>query len=100
MRLYTRAAMAHSHTRKLGLIGLGSFGRLVAEHLRDRFHIVAADELDRSATAAELGIDWGTIQEAAARPYVVLAVPVQRLSAALEAMRGHVQPGALVADVG
>ena len=92
--------MAHTDTRKLGLIGLGSFGRLVAEHLRDHFAIVAADELDRSATAAQLHIDWGPIQEAAACPYVVLAVPVQDLSAALEAMRDHVQPGALVIDVG
>ena len=100
MRLYTLAAMAHTDRRKLGLIGLGSFGRLVAEHLRDHFDIVAADELDRSATAEELGIEWATIQEAAACPYVVLAVPVQNFSAALEAMHDHVQPGALVIDVG
>ncbi len=100
MRLYTLAAMAHTDTRKLGLIGLGSFGRLVAKHLRDTFDIVAADELDRSAAAAQLDIDWGTVQEAAACPYVIVAVPVQELSAALNAMRDHVRPGALIIDVG
>ncbi len=92
--------MAHTDARKLGLIGLGSFGCLVAEHLLDHFDIVAADKLDRSATAGYLGIGWGAIQEAASCPYVIVAVPVQELSAALNAMRDHVRPGALIVDVG
>lgn len=100
MRLYTLAAMTQTDTKKLGLIGLGSFGRLLVEHLSDHFHIVGADKLDRSTLAGDLGIEWGTVREAAACPYVVLAVPVQNLSATLYAIRDHVRPGALIIDVG
>lgn len=86
--------------KKLGLIGLGAFGRLAAEHLREHFDVVAADVADRSAEAAALKIGWVSIEEAAAQPYVVLAVPVQSCTALLAQIRDHVQPGALVADVG
>ena len=68
MRLYTLATMTHIDVRKLGLIGLGNFGCLVVEHLRDHFAIVAADELDRAATAEDLG----TIPVPSERPPVPL----------------------------
>ncbi len=86
--------------KKLGLIGLGAFGRLAAEHLRDHFDVVAADVADRSGEAAALKIGWASIEEAAAHPYLLLAVPVQNLAALLVKIRDRVQPGALVVDVG
>jgi len=82
------------------MIGLGAFGQLAAEHLRSHFEIVAADAIDRSADAARLGIGWGSLTDAAALPYVLLAVPVQSFAEALEQIRGVVRPGALVIDVG
>ena len=85
--------------RRLGLIGLGSFGQLAARHLRDHFQVIGADSVDRSGYAAVLGIEWGAVADAAACPYVVLAVPVQSTAAALESIRDHVRPGALVIDV-
>lgn len=91
--------MIPSTDKKLGLIGLGAFGRLAALHLREHFEIVAADAVDRSDEAAELGIAWGSTAEAAACPYVLLAVPVQSFPALLESARVHMQPGALVMDV-
>lgn len=92
--------MATTPARKrLGLIGFGSFGQLAAAHLRDHFEVVAADHADRSGAAADLSVEWGSAAEAAACPYVVLAVPVQSVAAALETIRDHLQPGALVIDV-
>jgi prephenate dehydrogenase len=85
--------------KKLGLIGLGAFGGLAAEHLRHHFDVVAADAADRRADAEALGIGWGSIEEAAACPYVLLAVPVQSFAALLERIRAHVQPGSLIVDV-
>jgi prephenate dehydrogenase len=85
--------------KQLGLIGLGAFGRLAAEHLREHFDVVAADAEDRSKEATALGIGWGTLAEAAACPYVLLAVPVQGFNEVLQQMRPHVRPGALIADV-
>lgn len=91
--------MTASTQKQLGLIGLGAFGRLAATHLRDHFEVIASDAEDRSEDAAALGIGWGSIAEAAACPYVLLAVPVQSFAAVLAAMRPHLQPGALVLDV-
>jgi prephenate dehydrogenase len=85
--------------KKLGLIGLGAFGQLAASHLRGHFEIVAADASDRSGEAARLGIGWGSSAEAAALPYVLLAVPVQSFGKVLESISGVVRPGALVIDV-
>lgn len=92
--------MTSPSDKKLGLIGLGAFGRLAARHLRRHFDIVAADAEDRSAEADELDIGWGSIEDAAACPYVLLAVPVQSFAPLIKTMRNHVQPGALVVDVG
>lgn len=91
--------MSPSRDKQLGLIGLGAFGRLAALHLRSHFDVVAADAQDRAAEAVELGIRWGTPAQAAASPYVLLAVPVQSFPALLADIRGHMQPGALVMDV-
>jgi len=91
--------MTAAHEKKLGLIGLGAFGRLAALHLRDHFDVRAADTADRSSDAAELGICWTSIEQAAACPYVLLAVPVQSFATALDAIRDHVQPDSLVIDV-
>jgi len=92
--------MSPAHDKQLGLIGLGAFGCLAAEHLREHFDVLAADRIDRSAQAEELGIAWGSLEDAAARPYVLLAVPVQSFEAALDDIHGHVRPGTLVLDVG
>ncbi len=54
--------------KRLGLIGLGSFGKLAAHHLREHFEVIATDSVDRSAAAAELGIEWGSDAEAAHTP--------------------------------
>jgi len=85
--------------KRLGLIGFGAFGQLAATHLRDHFHIVAADAVDRSEDAADIGVDWGSVEQAAACPYVLLAVPVQSFASLLTTIREHLQPGALVIDV-
>ena len=91
--------MSPTTHKQLGLIGLGAFGRLAAAHLREHFDVIATDAEDRSADAAALDIEWGSIADAAACPYVLLAVPVQSFPAVLESARPHMRPGALVMDV-
>ena len=85
--------------KKLGLVGLGAFGQFAAEKLSGHFEIVATDAADRSVDAARLGIAWGSLADAAALPYVLLAVPVQSFVEVLEQIRAVVRPGALVIDV-
>lgn len=81
----------------LGLIGYGAFGRLTARHLSAWFDILAHDP---AATQGDGAATLVSLEEAAAGPTVVLAVPVEALEATLEAIRPHLRADALVIDVG
>lgn len=85
--------------KQLGLVGLGQFGRFAARHLRAHFDVLAADVRPVQAQAADLGIRTGSVAEAAARPIVLLAVPVQALPDALDEVAEHLIRDALVVDV-
>lgn len=87
--------------KTLGLIGLGQFGQLAAKHLKDHFDVLAADAADDAAqTAAALGVSFGTIDEAAAREIVIVAVPVRAMRQVFTQIASRLTPGALVIDVG
>lgn len=86
--------------KTLGLIGFGQFGRLAADQLRNRFDILVHDATDFSAEAAHLGIRWGSLEDAAVCQIVVVAVPVGSMRETFLALAPHLQPGALVVDVG
>lgn len=85
----------------LGLIGFGAFGQLIAQHLHPHFDIRAFDPAPGLQPAAAQHHVTLTSLEAAARCFVVvLALPVGRMEEAVAAIAPHVQPGALVLDVG
>ncbi|WP_203293673.1 prephenate dehydrogenase [Maricaulis parjimensis] len=80
---------------QIGLIGLGAFGRLAATHLAPHFDLVGHDPSVRDMP----GGAWVSLEEAAARPVVILAVPVQALAGVAQAIAPHLAEGALVIDV-
>ena len=82
---------------KLGLIGFGAFGRLTATHLSPWFDILAHDP---AFSDGEGLARMTTLEEAAACPVVVLAVPVGVLAETVAAIAPSVTPGALILDVG
>ena len=82
---------------RLGLIGLGAFGRLTARHLSPWFEIKAHDP---AATDGEGFAALTDLATAAACPTVVLAVPVGVLAETVAAIAPHLTPGALILDVG
>lgn len=83
---------------RLGLVGLGAFGRLAARHLAPHFDILAHDP----AASDDLGglVRLTDLATAAACPVVVLAAPVEGLEATVAAIAAHVAPDAVVLDVG
>lgn len=89
-----------SSSRRLGLIGFGQFGRFAARHLRDHFTVLVTDRADLRRQAEALEVEWASLGEAAASPVVVVAVPLTAMAGIFEEMRPHLQPGALVVDVG
>ena len=82
---------------KVGLIGLGAFGRLIAAHLGGLIPILGYDpapfEKMRGVTPASLA-------EAAACDLVILATPVPALAGVIRDIKPHLKPGATVLDVG
>lgn len=81
---------------QLGLIGFGAFGRLTAKHLSPWFDIIAHDPAASDGDVARLT----TLDEVAACPVVLLAVPVGVLAETVAAIAPSVTPGALILDVG
>lgn len=87
--------------KNLGLIGFGQFGQLAAGVLKAHFDVLVADPAPNAAEQARaLGVGFGAIEDAAARDVVVVAVPVPAMRAVFAAIAPHLQPGALVVDVG
>jgi prephenate dehydrogenase len=86
--------------RTVGIIGFGAFGRLIATHLRRHFALSAYDPATAMRGWDEAsGVTHADLALVAACDVVILATPVDRLAAALAAIRDHLKPGALVLDV-
>jgi prephenate dehydrogenase len=83
---------------RLGILGFGRFGRLVALHLKTHFDVVVYDRKDRAEEAADLGVRIGALREVASCAILVLCVPISRIEAALEAVAPHLGAETLVVD--
>lgn len=81
----------------LGLIGYGAFGRLTAQHLSQWCEVRA---FDPQLGASDEHVTAVSLQEAAACPVVILAVPVGVLEQTLTEIAPMLTQGALVLDVG
>ncbi len=103
--------MSERHKRrplKIGLIGLGAFGRLVAAHLGAQFPLLGYDPAVQNnvndKVAGEVkgevkGVTLCPLEEVAACDIVILATPVPALSQVIAAINPWLRPGALVLDV-
>lgn len=93
--------MSQAITSTTGLIGFGAFGRLIARHLAPHVQLFAYDPaLPCDGCVVTSGIRSTSLVEAARCAIVILAVPVNRLEASVKAIAPHLQPRALVLDVG
>ena len=87
--------------KSLGLIGFGQFGRLAATILKSRYDVLVTDTSPGAEAAArEMGVGFGSLEDAASRAVVVVAVPVVAMRQVFAAIAPHLQPGAVVIDVG
>jgi prephenate dehydrogenase len=81
---------------RIGLIGLGAFGRLIAAHLSGRFALLGYDPAPQGPLK---GVTPASLAQAAACEVVILAAPVPVLREICRAIAPHLRPGALVLDV-
>ena len=95
------AARPRSKIGKVGLIGFGAFGRLIAAHLGPLFPIFAYDpQIAPDGREPPKGVTFCDVAGAAAAcDVIILAMPVPRLGAAIAAIKPHLRADALVIDV-
>ena len=86
--------------QSLGIIGLGAFGRFMAQHLAPFFDLAGYDpDIGSTALVDIAGFKTGALEEAASSGIVVLAVPVQKLESVLWDITSLIKPQTLVLDV-
>lgn len=85
--------------QEIGLLGFGSFGKFITTHLREHFKIEVYNRSKREKEIEEYGAVPVSIERAASRKFVILAVPVQFLEDTLIRIKNLVQPNAIVIDV-
>ncbi|HEY0436943.1 MAG TPA: prephenate dehydrogenase [Phenylobacterium sp.] len=87
--------------KTLSIVGFGQFGRLAARTLMTHFDVLVTDAAPGAADLAkDLGVAFGSLQDAAACEIVVVAVPVVAMREVFAALAPDLRPGALVIDVG
>lgn len=86
---------------KIGIIGFGAFGQLIARHLNPYFQLYAYDpaaDLERAALMH--GVTLTSLEKVALCEIVILATPVATLERVVAMIAPHLRPGTLVLDVG
>lgn len=83
----------------IGLLGFGSFGRLLLRELLPFAHLLVHDPLVNDAEIKSSGAMAGTFQEVCCQKIVVFCMPVQMLEDALKQAAPLLNPGTLVLDV-
>lgn len=89
--------MMANDSPQIGIIGLGQFGRLAAAHLAPHLEVVAYDPVLPDEYIAR--VRFGSLADAAACEFVLVAVPVQALRDSLNEIGPYLQTGACVLDV-
>jgi len=83
----------------IGIIGFGQMGKFLAQHLKEFHEIFASDKTDKSKEAEEIGIRFTSIDNAASKDIVILAVPISNFKSTLEIIKNHIKKDSIVMDI-
>ncbi len=89
-----------SHIHSIGLFGFGAFGQLVARHLGNHVPVIIHDPALPDHLVLPPNLHRASMEETAACPLVILAVPVHAMPSLCNAIHVHLKSGAIIADVG
>ncbi|MBI2628959.1 prephenate dehydrogenase [Candidatus Pacearchaeota archaeon] len=84
---------------EIGIIGFGSFGRLMAKHLKSKAKVFVFDNVNKEKEANEMGVSFIPIEKVASKQIVILAVPMENIEEVLVKIKDSLQKNALVFDV-
>ena len=84
---------------KIGLIGFGRLGRLIAKNLAQDADLVIYDIAGYQEEIESIGAKAGTLKEAASCPVVIPFVPMSAFEELMKEIASFVQKDALIIDV-
>jgi len=84
---------------KIGIIGFGQLGQFIAKHLSKNFEVFAADKVDRTKEADEIGTKFVSCNEAASKDIVIVSVPISKFEEVMNNIKGSLKKGSLLIDV-
>ncbi|MFB0515324.1 MAG: prephenate dehydrogenase/arogenate dehydrogenase family protein [Candidatus Neomarinimicrobiota bacterium] len=84
---------------RVGIIGFGRFGPVLARLLMPKHEVLAYDIVDITERARSAGAKPASWEEVAKAPTIFLAVPIRRLKKVVAALVPDVKPGTAVMDV-
>lgn len=85
--------------QKVGLIGFGRFGALLANLLSKDYQPVISDERDLSKQVESAGFPWADLATVMEQDTVFLAVPISRMEHLLKDISTLSRPGQVLIDV-
>jgi prephenate dehydrogenase len=86
-------------TCRIGILGFGRFGKLMAQNLASDFEVRVWDPAAAASDVLSVGARPADLPAVGRSEVVVLAVPISGMQAALEQVRPHLGAGRLVVDV-
>lgn len=84
---------------KIGLIGLGRLGCLIAKYLHQDFDLVVYDSTDLKVEAESMNLTWGEMSEIVKCDIIIPAVPISAFSALMKCLAPQLSPGVCLIDV-
>lgn len=62
--------------KSVGIIGFGRFGQLAAKYLKNHFQVFVSDKNDKRKIAENIGVNFTSLEDCAAKNIVLLCVPI------------------------
>lgn len=84
---------------KMGIIGFGNFGKLMARHLSKKFDVVVTDSSNSSREAKDIGVKFGSMENVLKCRMIILAVPMEVFVDTLKNIKDKLREDAIVLDV-
>lgn len=79
----------------VGIIGLGRFGKLIANYMKRYFKVYGYDIKKKNIS----GVEFCMLEEAASKEIVIVAVPIRNFEKVIKNISTLVKPDALICDV-
>ncbi|MBU4274490.1 prephenate dehydrogenase/arogenate dehydrogenase family protein [Patescibacteria group bacterium] len=84
---------------KIGIIGFGRFGHLLARILPKEHNIKVTDKQNKLNIAKEIGVNFCNIDEVCRQEIIVLCIPISEVESVLLKIQDKIKKGQIIMDI-